>query len=126
MFGYERRHKMTDDELISGLSVALTHAGGTHTLEDVADALEAGDAQIWKNGDAVAITEINQSPQKRTCRIWLAAGEMDALVKLTERIEGWAKDEGCDQMALVGRKGWERFAPRHGWQYHATVMAKEL
>ena len=58
---------------------ALEYAHGSHTLEDVYDAVVRGDAQFWPAEDAGLVTEIVEYPQRRTLRFWLAGGNLKTL-----------------------------------------------
>lgn len=122
---------MTHDALLDRLQAALDHDGGTHTLADVAEAIDNGDAQLWRGEGAVVVTEVLKAPRTRTCRIWLAAGEKGGVSSAVERIEQWATDSGCDRMEAVGRKGWKRTDEasewkQRGWKHAACVYRREL
>lgn len=124
---------MPKPELREKLQRALDHAGNTHTLEDVADALEAGKAQLWvsESGESVAVTEVIKYPQKTATRIWLAAGYLEEVVEISERVVDWAKSKGHDFVVILGRRGWERAGKRmnldqRGWAAGPSTFKREL
>lgn len=110
---------------LSGLRKALELSGGTHTLDDVVNQVEAGNARVWHNEDACIVTEVNDTPRKRVLHFWLATGELDAVNALSEEILVWGKAQGCDMATLVGRRGWDRAAPE-GWTPVMTLMTRGL
>lgn len=88
--------------------------------------VRAGDAQMWFRGDSAVVTVVRALPNRRECHLWLAAGAMDDLIALTYIIEEWARSVGCDRLTLSGRRGWERVGQAHGWDYHLTLLCKDL
>lgn len=114
------------EQLIARLEQALEHGGGTYSLHDIVDGLEEGRFQIFWNTNGVAITEIIQCPQKRYLNIFLAAGEMKAVLKLHKKVEKFARENGCNFMQAMARKGWEKFNPEYGWKTTHTIYQREL
>src|SRR6478609_363856 len=50
-----------------------------------------------------------------------------ALPEMTDRLEQWCVEQGCDSISMMGRPGWSKFVSRRGWQVMPTVAAwKEL
>jgi len=81
----------------------------THEIEDVREAIDKGDAQLWCGARSCVVTEIIEHPRSRSCRIWLAAGCRKELVEqMLKDIRSWAKMQNCDKLCVVGRKGWAR------------------
>lgn len=87
---------------------ALGYAGGSHTVGDVLQAVMSGKAQFFPLKKSAIITEIVDYPQKTMCRIWLAGGKLEELMEAEKMVTQWAKEQGCDGMEIVGRKGWSR------------------
>ncbi len=97
----------------------------THSLEDVEEAIRKGEAQLWCFGASALVTEIHVYPRKKVCRIWMAAGVFEELVReLLPAVEGWAREKGCQSVTVVGRPGWARVMK----DYHQphTMLEKEL
>jgi hypothetical protein len=88
---------------------------GTHTLEHVRAAIDSGDAQLWPMAeDGAIVSEIFRTPTgKLGCRIWLAGGNMRALLAGEKIVAGWAAEQGCEFMEILGRKGWQRVLPEY-------------
>lgn len=115
-------------DLRSKLQRALDVAGNTHSVQDVADAVRSGEAQLWESesGESFALSSIDEYPQKRVVRIWLAAGNIAEVIELSEDIVVWGKSHGCSHAILSGRKGWERVGKDLGWEHGSTVLVKEI
>ena len=87
---------------------ALEYCDGTHSLEDVAMALDKDEMQLWPGVNTALVTEIVNYPQKKIIHVFLAAGDMNEVIRMLPYIEEHGKKEGCSLFALTGRKGWEK------------------
>ena len=101
---------------------ALEYAHGSHTLDDVWDAVERGDAQFWPAEDAGLVTEMIDYPQRRTLRFWLAGGDLKALRALEDKAIEWSKQWGCTACEIIGRRGWVRALD--GYEEAGTIGVK--
>jgi hypothetical protein len=114
------------DLLYRRLQQALDHAGNTHTIADVIERVKTGRAQWWGDKRSCIITELVRYPRRCDVRYWLAAGELQGILDLEDKINSWAAIEGADRAEVIGRPGWGRFAPSYGWQRAGVVWRKEL
>lgn len=103
-------------DFLPQLKTALDHAGNTHTIQDVAELVLAGQAELWVEGDGLIITEIEEYPQGPVLRCWLAAGDMDDVLSLLPRVYGYGRWRGCEKVTMLGRKGWKRVLADEGWE----------
>ena len=87
---------------------ALEYGDGTHSLEDVAMALDKDEMQFWPGNNTAIVTEIVTYPRKKIIHVFLAAGDMNEVIRILPYIEKHGKSEGCVQLAMTGRKGWEK------------------
>lgn len=109
------------------LDAALAHGGRTHELDDVLALVMAGEAQLWACEVAAMITVIEDDPLERRLLIWLAGGDLDALVqRLRPQAEAWARHAGCRRVVVIGRAGWERALAPEGYAPLARIIAKDL
>lgn len=110
-----------------GLSRALSYAG-THHPADVAEGVASGRFQQWGDGDSVIVTEIIDTPRRRTLRFFLAEGSMPEIRAMIPAILDWGRMHGCSHASLVGRKGWARvpWMLADGWVEKHIVMEREL
>ena len=103
---------------------ALEYAGHSHTLQDVWQAVTNKQAAFFPLEKSAIVCEIVDYPQRATCRIWLAGGDMDELIEAEKKICDWARELGCSSMEIIGRKGWERQLRQY--KPTATVLVKDL
>jgi len=87
---------------------ALEYSNGTHSLEDVAMALYKDEMQFWPGINTAIVTEIITHPKQKSIHVFLAAGDMDEVIRILPFVEKHGKMEGCTQMTMTGRKGWEK------------------
>jgi hypothetical protein len=101
---------------------------GTHTSADIAEGVASGRFQDWGSGDSVIITEILDTPLRKTIHFFLAEGTMAELRAVVPAILDWARMHGCTHASLVGRKGWSRVAwmKDEGWQEEGVMMGRAL
>jgi hypothetical protein len=110
----------------SDLDRALEYAG-THTAADIAEAVTAGRMQRWDGDASTIITEILDSPLRRTLLFFLAEGNLRELRAMARPILEWGRQQGCTHASFVGRFGWERsFVRDLGFKVTATVMETAL
>lgn len=109
------------------LSEALTHAGDTHSLEDVALGVAEGRFQEWSAGDSVLITELRDTPQARFLHVFLAAGHLTELRPLAELALQWGREQGATRASFIGRFGWLRsFVRELGFEDRGVYMEARL
>lgn len=109
------------------IEAALAFSGGTHSMDDVADAVEAGRMQFWAGPNSAIVTEILTTPQKKMLNFFLAGGDLSELEAMYPEVERWGAKQGCTAAVFTGRKGWERtFLARKGWTPRLVVFEKEL
>jgi hypothetical protein len=103
---------------------------GLNAFADFEVDILTGRSLVWIawNGSAIeaaAATTLYNSDNGKVCIITLCAGYgMQRWLKLIERIEAYAKDEGCARLRIFGRKGWLRAL--EGFEARHAVMDKEL
>jgi len=101
---------------------ALTYTFGTHNFDDIVDAIEEHDMQLW-NAIAggvvvgVEVTEILCFPQKKVCNLFITAGVKlnQWAAPMLEQIEHFAANQGCSLVVGRGRTGWLRLAKKYGF-----------
>ena len=106
------------------LEAALYYSNGTHTIDDVLETVQRGDAQFWHYPDAAVVTEIMDYPQKRVLRYWLAVGNLKSLLNVEPSIRHWSQLWGCVGIEIIGRKGWHRVLK--GFKQTGIILAKDM
>lgn len=95
----------------------LVKAAIDHTGLNDFDAVECdvlrGDQLLWLawNGsiEAAATTKLIKIGERKICILVACSGHhRERWMPLLEKIETYARAEGCEAMRLYGRKGWER------------------
>lgn len=106
---------------------ALSYADTYDAREMAAEVME-GRAQLWQEGNALIVTQLDQKPRETILRFWVAAGEMDDVLALAEKVYDWGREIGCQRAVFVGRKGWEKPLATHGWEAdkRLVLFEKEL
>lgn len=103
---------------------------GCMNTEDYRKACETRDMQLWVAVDsgeiiAVAITEIVNHRRKRVCRIEIGTGrDRQKWQHFRQKLEVWAKAEGCQAMRIEARPGWENIFS--DYQKTHVILEKEL
>ena len=112
------------DRCSAWLEAALYYSNGTHTIDDVLETVQRGDAQFWHYPDAAVVTEIMDYPQKRVLRYWLAGGNLKTLLKVEPSIRHWSQLWGCVGIEIIGRKEWHRVLK--GFKQTGIILAKDM
>jgi hypothetical protein len=106
------------------IEAAIGRGLPTHTAEDIREAIERGEMQMWCRGESVIVTEIRQFPRLKVCAAVLAGGRLDDCLDLTPIIEKWAAEHGCDYAEVYGRRGWQRV--HKDYRLGAVVLRRAL
>lgn len=114
------------------LALPIAYTRGQQTLGSVFQALDRGQYQLWTiigPGGlvyAAMVTEILQYVGgAKTCMLLLLGGtEMRRWIHLIEEVEQWAREEGCSQLEIHGRRGWKRMLKQYTQPF--IVLRKEL
>ena len=111
------------------LQKAIDAGNNRYTLESIYKGLINRDLQLWvaTDGDILAacVTEIRVYPSATVCLLFLCGGhELKKWSEHVKIIENWAKNQGCDAMELIGRKGWVKVLS--GYTETQTILGKAL
>jgi len=106
---------------------ALAYGGHTHTREDIAEGVKTGRYQYFGDDQCCLITEIHDFPRCRKLHLFIAAGSIDRL--LTEylpRVKEFARENGCNGLTSVSRKGFLKRFPQYGFKPKSITFELEL
>lgn len=87
---------------------ALKRNHGTHLVSDIYDGIKGGLYQFWPGQNSAIVTEFIQYPRKKSLNIFLVAGDLQEVLQMKPFVEDWAKQQGCDFVQSLARKGWAR------------------
>lgn len=117
---------MMIDDCRKFLEPALAYSGGTHEWVDVVNGVCSGRMQLWPSPDAAAVTEIIKYPRKMVLNVFIAGGNMERLVDMLESAKAWGHAQGCDAIAMSGRRGWLKVLGKEGWEEQFTTMTSDI
>lgn len=106
------------------LEDALQYSGGEMTIEDVWQAIEAGELTFWPGKRCAIVLQFVTHPRKRVMNWYLAGGDLNELRDMEQTGTEWAKSNGFDAVVIYGRRGWLR--KLDGYQETGTIMEKNL
>lgn len=112
---------------------ALDHTYGEITHEDLKGMCLERDAQLWlayKEGKIIGagVTQIVIYPQMKVCRIITLAGtEFDGWKHVADQmITMWAREQGCDALEALTRKGFVPKLQEMDFKYKYAVLHKRI
>ena len=110
------------------IEAALEHARGTHSLQDVKDQIDRGEALLWPGERSAAVTEYIVHPTGvRQMHMWLCGGDLDEIVdRMLPTAEAYGVLNGCTRFSTAGRKGWSRVLAKHGYSFYLEACLKDL
>ena len=108
------------------LQSALDLSGGTHTFEDVVEAVDEGLMQFWPASESCLVTQLIVYPQVKAIHIFLAAGNLEQIKDFDESLDDFARQLDAEFITLSGRKGWQRTLKDIGYQTSHVTMYKEV
>ena len=94
------------------------------TEEELIGELEANRAQLWCGDASAMVLQLLRPPP--TLHIWLAGGDLRDLLNMRGGMEAWARSQGCEQVTINGRLGWQRVLGRFGYEPDGEELRKVL
>ena len=95
------------------LSDALKRAGDTHTVDDVIEMIENGDARLYKRKKSTVVTQEFDLPAARQLHFWLAGGDLDDLIQAEREIVEDAKERGINKVTIIGQMFMKEHSTMH-------------
>jgi len=117
----------TIEDFLPQVNRALGYAR-TYNAAEMAGEVLAGRAQLWQEGEAMIVTQLDEKPRETILRFWIAAGELQDVLKLATKVYEWGREIGCKRAVFIGRKGWKKPLAAQGWEAdkHMVLYEKEL
>ena len=82
-----------------------------YSISDIKDRLRTRQAQCFSDGDSIAITSVSNYPKKRILNLWMVTGNLGTIFNGENFLFEWARERGCQEVQLMGRKGWKKILP---------------
>ena len=102
---------------------ALDKGTGAFEWSDIVREVLLGNMLLWFGKESCLVTQFIEHPRKKSLHIILGAGDLDEIKRMVDgSIVPFAKQNNCDDMTLVGRKGWKKVFNDIGWnEKHVTL-----
>lgn len=89
--------------------------------------IESGDCQLWESENSALVTRgIYLASGGVGVKVLAAAGNLEEIVGLLEKVEQEARASGVELLTTIGRRGWKLTAKELGWSNVASVYVKRL
>jgi hypothetical protein len=110
--------------------IARAYQQADEPMPDMAEEFRSAHRLLWlaaRDNDilAAATTSLLQLPSGLACKLIACGGDgLEEWRHLLDRIERYARAEGCVQMRIEGRRGWARIL--RDYQVKSVVLTKRL
>lgn len=109
------------------IEAALDNSPHLEAIEDVERRLGEGTYMLWTGAECALVTQIMNYPSKRVMEVVHGGGSKREIIeRLGPVMEDFAVKQGCDSMAVIGRRGWLREGEKAGWHLGYVCMMKTL
>jgi hypothetical protein len=117
---------------------ALAYSGQLTDSDFVFDTAKEGKFQLWVLWDknqkktidkyfGVVVTEIIKRKFGKVCHIYIMTGRQRTKWQhLINKVEDFAKEEGCKMMELIARPGWQRVLNAFDYKRTHVVLEKKI
>lgn len=95
--------------------IASALEGSGWTPDEIWQGIQCGDFHLFMHDEGCMVGEFITSPRHKMIHIFAAGGTLKAMSELGPVVENFGRLNGCDGAGATGRKGWERYARRHGY-----------
>jgi hypothetical protein len=100
--------------------------GSGWTADEIWQGILTGTFHLFVHPEGCMVGEFIESPRHKVMHIFAAGGSLKAMSDLGPTVEAFGRLNGCDMTGATGRKGWLRYARKHGYQPADPVIWKEL
>lgn len=108
------------------ITEALRHGRNAHTFDDIVGMVLQNRVFFFSYDDAFVIMEKIDYPQFSVFHVFLAGGELEAVLSVHPEMERLGRQLGCKYLSMAGRKGWQRPLADRGWQHVCTTMYRPI
>jgi hypothetical protein len=111
----------------------VPHTWDHSTVESLQEAIAEGRMQIWGLAsetriEAVLFTQLVTYPAKKVMQVVWACGSglIEALPEIEVKMECFARMQGCDEVQIIGREGWERIFKPYGFRKSSVTLTRPV
>jgi len=108
------------------LESALEYNPGTHTIEDVRDAILRQQMLLICGKKCAMVYEVIAYPRLKILHGFLCGGDLTELKSFDPYLVELAKALGCERISIAGRQGWVRALKDLNYKTAYTVVGKEV
>lgn len=109
--------------VVDQVQAALERGSGEYRIEHIWRALVDGTAQLWTDGESIAVTMVVEYPAARLLYVLVAAGALDGVNNMWPVVRDFAREQGCSSVQFFGRPGWRRSGVMpEGWRHTHDVI----
>lgn len=108
------------------LEAALEYCHGTHTLEDIKQAIADKSMLLVTGPNCAMVYEVLTFPNFKVLHGFLCGGELEELKSFDPYLQELAKTLGCSRVTIAGRPGWVRALKGLGYEHSCTIVFKEV
>ena len=105
---------------------ALNHSGGSHTFQNIVDAVQNEVMQFWPMEKSCLVTEVINYPNIKCLHIFLAGGDLEEIKSIDSTLEFLCQEIGADYISLSGRRGWIKALADIGYELSHVTLAKKV
>lgn len=100
---------------------------GLEDIEDVELAINERRYLFFAGQRCACVVEVQQYPKRKVLCVVHGGGDLNELAgPMEQMLSDFAREIGCDLMAGIGRKGWERVTEKIGYRFGFVTMFKAL
>lgn len=121
-----RAHDLEEEKpfIEQGLERVVAQGFSDYSRDEVYSLLQRGMMDAWRLNDTLVLTQVMMVNGKKVCCLGYGAGDLEDIKKMVEQLEAMATRAGCEEIRILGRRGWSRALP--GYEESYTVSKKRL
>lgn len=119
--------KLNPEQLAARLQKSLDEGRNFYDIQDVIAKVKSGEWQWHENGSGHCITQVSVNKKgQKILQGKFIFGNLEDVMAMSDRIDDFARSEGCVEFTMDGRFGWSKVLKKYGWQVAGVIMSKEL
>ncbi len=82
--------------------------GSNYTIEDIVKGIESGAMHLLHREDAAVVFAVQEDTTRFALILVFSCQDMSKWLHYMPDIHEWAREQGCEEMRIHGRKGWSK------------------